>query len=446
MGCGEKAHASPRASGLEVAGSVAGEGEGSIAWSRALVLGDSEAPHTVVAPDGDVLVAATYREPLDVGGGLLPFNRFSSAPHLLVARFSPDGALRWAHGLVPGEGATRARVGGLSVDARGHLWLGGTSAGFTLGGVKLPEGPFVARLSPRGAVEHVRAFPGDGTLHVQALAADGEGGVVLVGDFTGRRDFGDAVRAPPPGARAAFTVRLGPEGTTRWSRSWSASPEGLVTARAVAVDLFGGVHVAGAYAGAVCFGGPSFVTVRQRTPFVLKLSPDGTHAWSHDLRGAEGSATAVAVGPDRVFVGGDFTGRFYFQGQAHASGGYQGFVVAWSAGGQQRWARSFPASTRALATDDAGQVTLAGTQDGGLDLVPGPGGHAPAGLYVARLLPEDGTSLWVRALPHSSAALARALAVDATGHTVLAGALARPVPGDTPYPRPQDGFLLRLRP
>jgi hypothetical protein len=65
-----------------------------------------------VAPDGDVLVAATYREPLDVGGGLLPFNRFSMAPHLLVARFSPDGALRWAHGLVPGEGATRAGLAG----------------------------------------------------------------------------------------------------------------------------------------------------------------------------------------------------------------------------------------------------------------------------------------------------------------------------------------------
>ncbi|WP_223760368.1 hypothetical protein [Myxococcus sp. RHSTA-1-4] len=78
-------------------GSVADEGEGVIAWSRSRVLGDSEAPHMVVAPDGDVLVAATYREPVDIGGGPLPFNRFSRTPRLLVARFSPDGALRWAH-------------------------------------------------------------------------------------------------------------------------------------------------------------------------------------------------------------------------------------------------------------------------------------------------------------------------------------------------------------
>ncbi|WP_240359110.1 hypothetical protein [Pyxidicoccus trucidator] len=415
-----------------------------MAWSRSLVLGDSEAPQTMVAPDGDVLVAATYREPLDIGGSPLPFNQVSTTPHLLVARFSPDGALRWAHGLVPREGAARARVGGLAVDREGHVWLGGTAAGFTLGTERLPEGPFVARLSPQGAVERVRGFAGDGALTVQALAADGTGGVVLVGDFTGRRDFGDAVREPPKGERAAFTVRLGADGATRWSRTWSAGPKGLVSARAVAVDVFGGIHVAGAYAGTVCFGGSAFVTVRQRTPFVLKLSPEGAHAWSRDLRGSEGTANAVAVGPDRVFVGGNFSGRFYFHGQGHASGGYQGFLAAYSAGGQERWARSFAATASALATDEAGQVTLAGTHDGGLDL--GAGATAPPGLYVARLLPEDGTSLWVRGFTSPGAVLARTLAVDATGHSVVAGALARALPSETPYPRPQDGFLLRLRP
>ncbi|MCY1017295.1 hypothetical protein [Pyxidicoccus sp. MSG2] len=416
-----------------------------MAWSRSLVLGDSEAPHTVVAPDGDVLVAATYREPLDVGGGPLPFNHVSKTPHLLVARFSPDGALRWAHGWVPREGAARARVGGLAVDRDGNAWLGGTSAGFELGSERLPEGPFVARLSPRGAVERMRGFAGDGALSVQAVAADGAGGVVLVGDFTGRRDFGDATREAGPGGRAAFAVRLDADGVTRWSRGWAAGPQGLVTARAVAVDLFGGIHVAGGYAGAVSFGGSTFVTVRQRTPFVLKLSPEGAHAWSRDLRGAEGMANAVAVGPDRVFVGGNFSGRFYFHGQAHAAGGYQGFLAAFSAGGQQRWARSFAATASALATDESGQLTLAGTHDGGLELGSGRG-RTPAGLYVARLLPEDGASLWVRGFTHPGAALARAVSVDPGGHTLVAGALTRALPEETPYPRPQDGFLFRLRP
>ncbi|MFP2958518.1 hypothetical protein ACLEPN_11895 [Myxococcus sp. 1LA] len=397
----------------------------------------------MVAPDGDVLVAATYREPLDLGGGPLPFNHVSKAPHLLVARFTPEGTLRWAHGLTPEEGTARAHVGGLAVDGEGHVWLGGVSAGFVLGEQVIPAGPFLTRLSPQGALERVRRFDGTGALTVNALAPDGTGGVVLVGDFHGQRDFGDGVRESPQGQRSAFAVSLDASGQTRWSRTWAAGAEGLVTARAVAVDVFGGVHVAGAYAGSVCFGGPALVTVRQRTPFVLKLSSDGAHAWSRDLRGTEGTANALAVGPGRVFVGGNFSGRFYFQGKPHTSNGYHGFVTVFDGDGKERWARSFAATATALATDDAGQLTVAGAHDGGLDLG---GGATPAGLYLARLHPEDGTSLWIRSFTSPGAPLARTVAVDVNGHAVAAGTLARALPAGTPYPRPQDGFLLRLRP
>ncbi|AKQ69391.1 hypothetical protein A176_006303 [Myxococcus hansupus] len=360
----------------------------------------------------------------------------------MVARFSPEGLLRWAHGLTPGEDTPRAHVGGLVVDAEGRVWLSGVSAGFTLAGRALPTGPFIARLSARGALERVRGFDGDGALTVNALAPDG-GGVVLVGDFNGRRHFGDVERQSPPGQRSAFVVSLDAEGKTRWSRAWTAGHEGLVTARAVTVDVFGGVYIAGAYAGAVCFGGPSLVTVRQRTPFALKLTPEGHHAWSRDWRGAEGTANAVAVGPDRVFVAGNFSGRFYFKGKPHSSDSAHGFVTAFDATGKEHWARSFAATATALATDDAGQLTLAGAHDGGLDLGRS---EAPAGLYVARLHPEDGASLWVRAFTSPSATLARTVGVDMEGHAVVAGALARALPEGTPYPRPQDGFLLRLRP
>ncbi|WP_228560859.1 MULTISPECIES: hypothetical protein [unclassified Myxococcus] len=346
-----------------------------------------------------------------------------------MARFSSEGTLRWAHGLTPEADTARAHVGGLAVDGEGNAWLGGVSAGFALGAAKIPPGAFLARLSPQGALERVRNFDGTGALTVNALAPDGTGGVVLVGDFQGQR--------------SAFAVSLDASGRTRWSRTWAAGGEGMVTARAVAVDVFGGVHVAGAYAGSVCFGGPALVTVRQRTPFVLKLSSDGEHAWSRDLRGTEGTAHALAVGPDRVFVGGNFSGRFYFQGKPHTSSGYQGFVTVFDTHGKERWARSFAATATALATDDAGQLTLAGAHDGGLDLG---GGGVPAGLYVARFHPEDGASLWVRSFTSPSPTLARTVAVDSSGYAVAAGALARSLPEGTPYPRPRDGFLLRLRP
>ncbi|WP_223782380.1 hypothetical protein [Myxococcus sp. AS-1-15] len=413
-----------------------------MAWSRPLAHGDSEAPHAVIAPDGDVLVAATYREPMDVGGGPLPFNRSASKPHLLVARFSPDGALRWAHGVIPEEGTSRVRVGGLVIDTQGRPWLGGAISGATLSGTRLPDGPFIARLSPTGSVEAVKGFAGEGALTIQAVTSDA-GGVVVVGDFSGEHDFGDAVRSPPDGERGAFVLRLDAQGRTRWSRVWSAGAEGFVTARAAGVDAFGGIYVGGAYAGAVCFGGGQFLTVRQRTPFVLKLTPEGTHAWSRDFRGSTGAVNALAVGPDRVYVAGAFSSRFYFQGQPHDAGNHHGFVAAFSADGQERWARSFAATATALATDDAGQLTVSGTHDGALELART---AAPAGLYVARLQPEKGDALWVRTLESPQQPSARTVAVDVTGHTLVAGALRRKLPPGTPYPQPQDGFLFRLKP
>jgi hypothetical protein len=97
-----------------------------------------------------------------------------------------------------------------------------------------------------------------------------------------------------------------------------------------------------------------------------------------------------------------------------------------------------------VATDDAGQLTVAGGHDGGLALG---GGQLPPGLYVAKLLPEEGASLWVRGFASpGTVAQARAVSVDASGAVLLAGGFNRPMPEDGPSRPLQDGFLLKLSP
>jgi hypothetical protein len=446
VGCEEARATSPRIPVLgEVGQQAAREGAEGHVWSRTLTVGDRQAPHAVVTSNGDVLVAATYQEPIDLGAGPLPFNRESHAPHLLVARYSPDGTLRWARGWTP-EGAGRARVGGLAVDARDHVFVTGLSAGFTHEGATLPEGPFLARLTGGGALDWVRSLPGEGAVAVNGVTADADGGAVLVGDFSGSRDLGEGLKTVPNGRHAGFALRVGPKGEQRWSRVWMPPGEGEVSARAVAVDVFGDVHVVGGYAGAVTFGDATFVTVRQHTPFVVKLTRDGDHVWSHDARGTDGTAVSVAVGPDRVFVGGGFSGRLYFKDTFHRADSRDGFLLAYDAKGHQRWARTFPTGAPVLATDDAGQLTLAGGHDGGRALG---GADLPPGVYVAKLLPDEGTSLWVRGFASTgTVASARTLSVDASGGVLLAGGFQRPEPADDDGPtrRLQDGFLLRLGP
>jgi len=412
-----------------------------VEWSRALVLGNSQALRAAVAPNGDVLLVAAYGGPVDLGGGPLPFDREVRGEHLLVARYGPEGTLRWVKGLVP-TGVERTQVGALAVDpGTGDVLLGGTSAGLQWPEGRLPQGPFLARLTAEGALSWVRAFPGEGPLTVAAMVVERESGAVVVaGEFAGRRGFGLEEHSVPKDRLGAFVARFGADGTPRWSRAYGPR-SGDVSARAVAVDCFGEVVVAGSYSGAVSLGGATFVTVKPRTPFVLKLSREGAHRWSREVPGANGVAQAVAVGPDRVFVSGTYTGRFFFRLERFESDWQDGFVAAYSGEGESRWARTLAASATALATDGAGQVLVAGAHDGGRDV--GAQGLA-AGLYVTKLLPDDGTSVWARAFVGSGEPGASALEVDGGGHAVVAGSLARaPEPG---APHARDGFVLRLRP
>jgi outer membrane protein assembly factor BamB len=443
VGCEEQEPvAASRPPGLEEARPVAGEGVGAMVWSRALELGDSQALRAAVAPNGDVLLVAAYGRPVDLGRGPLPFDRVVRSPHLLVARFSREGALRWAHGLVPrSTGGVRAQVGAVAVDRGGALLLGGTSAGFQLGEAWLPEGPFLARLTPEGTLGWVRSFPGEGPLTLATVAVDSASGdVVVAGDFSGRRDFGGAEHTVPEDRFGSFVARFTSEGAPGWSRAFHTG-SGDVSARAVAVDDSGEVVVAGGYSGVVTFGGSTFVTRRSRTPYVLKLSREGAHQWSRELSGADGTAQAVAVGAERVFVAGTWSGRFFFRQETFESDWQDGFVVAYSGEGQSRWARTLAASATAMDTDGAGQVLVAGAHDGGLD-VGNPGWGA--GLYVTKLLPEDGTSVWARGFTGTGQPSAGSLSVDDTGHPLVAGSLLSARGSSAPQAR--DGFLLRLRP
>ncbi|SEM47480.1 hypothetical protein SAMN05444354_11788 [Stigmatella aurantiaca] len=441
-GC-EKA---PPAAGVEGAGleevrPAAGEGMGGAEGRRALALGVSQALRAAVAPNGDVLLAADYERPVSLGGKPLPFEREVSGPHMLVARLSSQGELRWAQGLVPaGTGAVRAQVGAVAVEPEGGMVLAGTSAGFQLGGAWLAEGPFLARLSPEGRLDWTRSFPGEGPFTVTALAVEPSSGeLVMTGDFGGRRDFGTGPLSVPVDRFGAFVARFSAAGEPRWSRALGGL-RGDVSARAVAVDAEGDILVAGGYSGAVSFGGATFATVLSRTPYLLKLSPEGRHRWSHDVTGAEGTAQAVAVGPERVFVSGTYTGRFFFQSATFQSDWQDGFLIAYDPQGHSRWARSFAASATALATDGAGQVLVAGEHDGGRDWEAG----GSSGLYVSKLLPEDGTSVWSRGYASRGEARAHTLGIDATGQAHVAGSLVQARgPGQGPS---REGFLLPVQP
>jgi len=220
--------------------------------------------------------------------------------------------------------------------------------------------------------------------------------------------------------RGLFVSRWAADGTPSWSRTFPA-PQGIVYARALALDAFGDVHVAGGYSGEVNFGDATFITVRRSIPFIVKLDREGKHLWSRELAGAEGSAAGVAVGVDRVFVTGTFEGAYHFHKLPHFSEGQDGFVVAFDSSGGERWARSLGSSGLAIATAEGGDIFVAGGHDGGHDV--GASAWAP-GLYVAKLLQDDGGSVWVRGIEAARPLSATTLAARETGDAVLGGVMS----------------------
>lgn len=203
-------------------------------------------PGVALGRDASVFVAATYRGPVDLGGGPLP-DRFDGA---FLARLSPAGAHVWSKGF-PGEGwcfptalavgddrvalAARftevvdvgngpiastsgedallavfgeggalraaARFGGFGQDViggiawdHGALWASGELQ-TTFGPLTTTGGPdlFVARLSGDLSLLAAARFGDEQEQRGTRVAVDpGGGGAVVVGSFFGALDFGVA--------------------------------------------------------------------------------------------------------------------------------------------------------------------------------------------------------------------------------------------------------------
>lgn len=152
-------------------------------------------------------------------------------------------------------------------------------------------------------------------------------------------------------------------------------------------------------------GGPPFGGIRQTgTPEI-----DG--------------ALGVAVAVDRngnIYVSGDTDGDL--DGQAN-SGGSDAFLIKFDAAGNKIYTRLLGTgrddSACAVAVDDAGNVYIAGSTEGTLDVnAPNPGLAADA--FVAKYS-TSGTLMWVRQLGTGGIDLAKGVAVGAAGDAYVVG-------------------------
>jgi len=321
--------------------------DGSHVWSKGFGAQGSWVDAWDVATDsaGNIALVGRSSAGVSLGGGMLPAGGF-------VAKFSPQGALLWAHPvtgflksvafdgagnvLVSGEssasnellvlklGPTGAQVWfhrfpatemvrgeTIAVGPSNEVVVGGSYAGtVALGGSTLPQSsaaPFLLKLSASGAVAWARGFPAAPVPYAERgfldVAVASDGAIAAAGYFSQWVRVGTRVGYSTSQYSSFLTV-LEPSGADRWSR-WLGT-YGDTLARGVAIDAAGDLVVMGTFRGTLDFGGGPLTTAPSGDSpyeglFVAKYRMTcGEHRWSRQLsHGVYTWARGLAVAPDR---------------------------------------------------------------------------------------------------------------------------------------------------
>lgn len=389
---------------------------------RALLLTSSLAVASVASSACGVSVAAVDMSATGSGGA-------ETTPPATTTASGAGGADFWSRRF--GDAGPQW-PSGLAVSPAGTIAVSGSFAGtIDLGaGALTYQGPgygsFLAAFDAAGHPRWRREFPTvtSGFLPVRAFAFAGEDLVVAGGVF-GTVDLGDLGADPlgSAGLTDVFVARFDAAGEVLWARRFGGAGDQLATS--VAVDPFGNIVVAGAFSGALDFGGDA-----------LDADPNSGATFLAKLDGAGQPLAARAFGPGVSLpsVGVDGGGNIVLTGQMEGSVDFglgpiesAGFMDVFVARFDpalkplviRRFGDSSPQTLIASAVDPAGDVVLTGFSKGGIDFGAGPlfapGG---SGCFAAKL-DAEGAVVWTKTVPQP--AVLGPVALDATGRTMLGG-------------------------
>jgi hypothetical protein len=378
--------------------------------------------------------------------GLEPANASARAPGLAGAALAAEGdPVLWAVG---GSGQDEARH--LAVDAAGAIYL----AGLFSATLDIDPGPetntltsagntdiYLAKYDPSGGLVWAFGIGGPGVDQVYQVAVDPFGNAYLAGSFADEVDFapGDAVAAARAGGeRDGFVAKYGPTGELLWVTP--LNPIGDDAVLALSLDSAGNVVAAG-IAGAVALtpeqaGGR--VGVRRGDAFAFRLNPDGQLTWSSILPTSSEGVDPVGLAAGRageIYLATTYTGTVRVAiGNGlideTSKGGTDLLLMRIGPTGNLDWSKTVGGAanvtpgTGGLALDRAGNLLIAGTFDGILDM----GGDGlsvleskgQGDLFVASYTP-DGALRWATGIGGPEPDGGMRVVADAAGYVYVAG-------------------------
>ncbi|MBW2456879.1 MAG: hypothetical protein JRI68_20355 [Deltaproteobacteria bacterium] len=320
--------------------------------------------------------------------------------------------------------------GVLAIDDFGREQAGGADGDPTEGG----GGAATGGAPPSAQFDWCLGFGSQDLDRGTAIGIDGSDHVIVAAVISGPINFGGGTLGAEQTERLAV-IKLDPSG--KHLASFVTDGTGSAQPTALAIGDDGSVHIVGEYhGGPVTFGSLELGQPVDRDVFVAKLGPDlsPTYAVAFTDAGSEAgqqeqrAAAAVVDGSDGSLVlGGTMAGVLQVGDETLTSaGGTDGFLVKLNAQGTPAWSKRFgddkDQRLSALAMDDNGNLAVAGSFAGSLDLGGGPLVAAgPGDAFVAKLTGAGAHQLSVRYGSSASDTTATAIALSDAGGIVVVG-------------------------
>lgn len=266
----------------------------------------------------DLITTATKTGP--IGGGYYDYDGF-------IASYSPDGRL--LGGAIMG-GLGDDSVQSIAVDREGNLCVAGQTAAplsWCSGGYDVAAhgdfDAFVAKFTPGGQHLWSARLGGASTDKAADIAVDPANNLIIAGSTHSAGWVTGGYNTSFNGYDKGFAAKLTPDGKLLWS-TYLGGSAGSTYANAVAVNGSGECYVAGSTSAAGwTHGGFDDTMSGANDGYLVKLTPNGQHAWSAYVGGDIGSRMApedcrdVALGADgQVYIAGAIASTDWVTGRA----------------------------------------------------------------------------------------------------------------------------------
>jgi hypothetical protein len=306
---------------------------GSFAWALAAGSSDQDEVNAVaVDGQGNAYITGGFRKHAKFGSSTSYSNGSSD---LFVCKISPNGQLLWT---ATAGGAGSETGSGIAIDGKTVIVTGRFEGQVGFGKSDLlaqgKADAFVAKLSTAGQILGAHAVSGPDEVVGSAVAVDGAGNTLLVGEYEGQASFG-AIELTAVGGIDLFVAKLSPAGKFIWAAS--AGGTGEDRALALTADPSGAAVVVGSYESKATFDKTILSAAGKTDAFVAKYTSGGGLSWAVSV-GGQGTDSGDGVVLDSsgdVLVTGSFEGSGNFGGISLSSNGAKDiFVARWTPAGK----------------------------------------------------------------------------------------------------------------